>query len=1157
MFLVCSTNIVGVPDIVMNNIHLIDDAPSAVDEFEGGAHGRVATALVDIITTADGGKAIGLEGSWGSGKSTVIDIAGTKLSEFDKTSDRRHVLFLFDTWAHQGDPILRVFLDELITRLHAIGAVDNEYWKLKLEKLRSRRKKITETKAKKLTWPACVALLVVPLLPGAYILLQKVASFWWDAGAIALISLPYISIALTWLSWRNWNRGEGRWYEALKDKRDQSVLWAFTNQTDQEVTDQLIREEEATTIEFNEVFDELVRNASSKSNKLVIVLDNLDRLPANLIRDIWAVMRNFFAASPNSGRQSTLLDVWLVVPFDREHIETVFAQDGHKKSGDQIAPGFIEKTFEIVLRVSPPLVSNWKAYLRTKLNDALGNSISDAQAYQIFKLFDLNRLTQTDAVTPRQIKSYVNSIAAQIKQWGDTIPAQYQALFVLNRAKISQNISTLQQSSLLDARTMRYVEDWEWQKYLAAAHFNVDPEAALELLLGQEIERALADDKAGALEKLQATSGFEIILHSTIMDKIADWTKSDPISLFKISETIAKLSLNDSATRAEIWKRLGNAVAGIDQSLDDQGQIRDGLVALVENSSDSDCRRVVRAILSALEISVDEGSEDGEVFYSLIETLKNVAGKRLSEDVITKLFSDMTLDGTPSRVFSVAEESMHGKELSFASFKPVRTPAELSAALVEHLKSPELENWVGECVSGLLEKPATVTWASVVTTIRDRLQTRTPTNSPATSRQLLDILRNLLPASKKSATEALTQLSTTGSLHGLVEIGNAAKDQSLVSDALFEIIIQKKSDLAGPNEHPQYGSLQAANALLQDVKSNPAKYPDIVTQLADLAGKNDAFTEFFTLATTGEKANELFRAVLRSMVEKQNYTSLSILTILNSFAPIEGVLGSTLTEKFAKRFSDWKIGKYVEGESWKDISPEYLTLSSKLGTTHSRVLIEGLEHRFSELSGEQWLEVFKQEDNRLDLLFALFGVSGSIRFESAYFDALKQYAEQFLDEEEKPSSNYEWATLPAFLNTSWKSPFYDWLRDRVLERSLNSEALTKIFDHYGNDFARLADFSSRPDDVTRNIIDPLLTNPKADALACVNENAKEFRKILAKAGTNEREMISKRLGDILNGPEASDETKTLVSELALSLDVSLPKKEEAEPEPDSEATKEG
>lgn len=55
--------------------------------------------MVKLISKNEGGYAIGLEGSWESGKSTVINIAEDKL----EGKGEEILFFPFDAWARQGD----------------------------------------------------------------------------------------------------------------------------------------------------------------------------------------------------------------------------------------------------------------------------------------------------------------------------------------------------------------------------------------------------------------------------------------------------------------------------------------------------------------------------------------------------------------------------------------------------------------------------------------------------------------------------------------------------------------------------------------------------------------------------------------------------------------------------------------------------------------------------------------------------------------------------------------------------------------------------------------------------------------------------------------------------------------------------------------------
>lgn len=110
---------------------LLSDTPSSQDQF--GSHQRVAEAIADLILSEGGDKCIGLEGCWGSGKSTVIELLKKELP-----SDTNKVLVI-DAWAHEGDPLRRTVLERLINGLvDWIPDDQNDTWERKSNELACR-----------------------------------------------------------------------------------------------------------------------------------------------------------------------------------------------------------------------------------------------------------------------------------------------------------------------------------------------------------------------------------------------------------------------------------------------------------------------------------------------------------------------------------------------------------------------------------------------------------------------------------------------------------------------------------------------------------------------------------------------------------------------------------------------------------------------------------------------------------------------------------------------------------------------------------------------------------------------------------------------------------------------------------------------------------
>ena len=94
---------------------VLSDNCSGEDLLDDKTHQRIADKLYEIISAnPKEGLTIGLEGEWGSGKSTVVKLLQEKLKT--NKSDKTFVFYI-DAWEHEGDHLRRVFLETLIARL--------------------------------------------------------------------------------------------------------------------------------------------------------------------------------------------------------------------------------------------------------------------------------------------------------------------------------------------------------------------------------------------------------------------------------------------------------------------------------------------------------------------------------------------------------------------------------------------------------------------------------------------------------------------------------------------------------------------------------------------------------------------------------------------------------------------------------------------------------------------------------------------------------------------------------------------------------------------------------------------------------------------------------------------------------------------------------
>lgn len=146
---------------------LLEDTPAENDAFSSiggiGPHHRLANAIGKMMTDESGGRMIGLEGGWGSGKSTVISLL---LKNLETARPDQIASVIFDAWAHEGDPLRRTFIESLVRGLQKKRWVDPEAWNNKLDRISNRRRE-SETKSTSrptaLAYCFAISLLFVPL----------------------------------------------------------------------------------------------------------------------------------------------------------------------------------------------------------------------------------------------------------------------------------------------------------------------------------------------------------------------------------------------------------------------------------------------------------------------------------------------------------------------------------------------------------------------------------------------------------------------------------------------------------------------------------------------------------------------------------------------------------------------------------------------------------------------------------------------------------------------------------------------------------------------------------------------------------------------------------------------------------------------------------
>lgn len=490
-------------------IRLLSNEPCREDAFEGHSHQHIADQLVRIIKNDVDRHIIGIEGGWGSGKSNLISLVNKGLNGdnvYEKNFDHKestYPFFVYDAWGHQADFQRRAILEELTHDLTLEKKILNEdKWKKKLQELLAKRRKTTTKEVPSLGIGLIITLILTLLTPLVVFVAGLIpAEYWWAKLLVSV--LPYLV---------------GAWYAVRDRKKDlkkheQETSWAniakelilvYKDQIKENETYTTISEKEPSSAEFKDWMEEVDKDLKALKKTLIIVFDNMDRLPSQKVESLWSSIHSFFS-------DKTYDNVKVLIPFDRSHVQHAFRGENGEYGND-----FINKTFDVVFRVPPPIMRDWQQYMEDKWKEAFGEDASlDISVTQIYDTLCQNH-------TPRKIIAFINEVATIKMTMQDSIPDKYIALFVFGKEDIENNpIPELLTPTYMKGVKFEYDNDPNTIKYLSALYYQLPVNKALDVVFTKEATEALNSGNALRLNEMMEHIDLSNILSKAVL-KVSD-----------------------------------------------------------------------------------------------------------------------------------------------------------------------------------------------------------------------------------------------------------------------------------------------------------------------------------------------------------------------------------------------------------------------------------------------------------------------------------------------------------------------------------------------------------------------------------------------------------------------------------------------------------
>ena len=1056
-------------------IRFIADQAADVDFFKG-PHQRVADAVVQAIQNSEA-KTIGLIGPWGSGKSTVVRLveralAGEKPVHFH--------LFSYDAWIHQSDPPRRAFLEQLISFLAVRGFGDEALWKRQRNKVRRRKEKTDTITTPVLTVAGRVLLLPVFLLPIAFLFSSRgwyeawidPKSHGWDHWAfpIALIMIasPIImAFAIyCWFrpSWRVFTRTfwtRDNFARHRKPYEDESILSLVSNRHVVRQQTSAIKADEPTAIEFQRLFRRILKPVSDKKERLVIVVDNLDRLDRDEAISLWTTIRSLFLGAIGDGESLTRGDLpTIILPIDASAIRKAQNAKGDQESDGQ---SFMDKSFDIIFYVAPPVLTNWQAFLKEKMAVVFGKDVDELWISETIRIYRW-KADQSGTVTPRDIGRAVNAIAAAwLVAKPLNIPFVSVAYYAIYKGAIDADLTSAVNSPLVDISDA----DSNWRNSIAALHYGIDPELAAQVFLDAIVRNAVARKEVNAfrananvegfgtaVDRLFDNEGFLTLTYQTNLVELLTTLESTPVWADFTWSKLRRLF-----TAGNMWDEIGARAA-------------DSARLMFENAGEAKVKKFVAAIVEAMA-RWSEGMFKDQAFIStaakiIIEVSDALDGESIA--VPLPLAAD---ERGLLELFAALADAPEALALAMTGRATKGLAADLAKQLLE-VSSVRLEE-----KARVVLKTAPSSWDVLCTAASNSLQND---QMSIAAKSAAALILGYLYKTEQPADDAVGSNAEDGHLQELINGGFA---EGLIVAAARGIVLML---LAGE------AIAAPASRSWQEIVSAHPELPPMLDRLM------------------GQWSEEAFFGLLIDQID-HDQAILPIIAPIMSAAIRRGEVGTLPAEgivaepqSYIKHLSDDDGSKFLELLAAQDdffpalkaagTTAPALGLSANLIESDSRAVRTAarkeLVEKLKAVPSEEWLVAVRDGGALMETTGQLNAVLGrSIAVGQPLFTALGTLMPELIASSPRPYA-VRWIEAANFLAASYRRTLFRNLRDQLLAMSSLPPQLDELLRAGGPILLNDGAFAAKSDECARLIVLPMISSGDLNWLLQVQDVVAEW-----------------------------------------------------------------
>lgn len=1082
-------------------LQLIKDSAASEDFF--GGHKRVAKALAYLLRDP-AVRLIALLGPWGSGKSTVVGLAEGAISETTPSGAKAPHFFIFDAWLHQSDSPRRALIESLVAFVRQKEICPDIDWEDDLEAIQ-RRAEIQEVK----TTPSLTAwgffigltLLFVPLgvrLADSRTIvdLGRVGFLYANVIGLFITFLPVILVALNYLSWRHTINpfndiffAKNNWLTHNEAHKDRTMASMFFNKAVERTTNKIIKTPEPTSFEFRAIYTKIMNAVGVADGSLVIIIDNLDRIPAEEAIAFWSTIRSLLIHDSSSGE--TKYRPWVIVPLDAGAIERIFTKADTRGEARFHADAFVEKTFDATLRVTPPVTSDWQNYLKEKLEFATSDSLAAEDTHVAVKIFEASAalFREQNSTTPRRINAYVNRIISVLLQWESELPLSavcYHAAFSDRLDPFSEIID----DSAPGASLMNSI-DPDWRQNVAAIHFGVATGKALQILMGPEIASAILNEDVERFLELSQSPGFEIVLGRVIESVTLPATDFDVFSAAALLDRVESGSLRNSDAWDALLK-LARSTAGRTEAI---RLATNGVAALVKRGGAS----ISRHLLGVLKVYGPEAARAGGSawFAEIWACDPGVEGRKdLTKGLLVPgdaLFYTQAIDA------AVKLGARDKWEQLVRDLQPSVGRDEIVDLVARQAATSSFDQ-------GWYDRIVTLRWVSGAWNFGPIFDAAdTAIRNPENDLDLYYALRAILD-DHEAAAKRLSSLGVEGILANRMAIANSLDHFDEAGALLLAIASYYPS--IDPNQH--YEESAAGVSIIRNLsvfeRDNTSRVADAIVEALLGFGTQSNLLAMLSLAHSEQSWRPLAVDVIDKLLKTEYFDWFYATDLLVAYDSIRETLGDVsraLVERLSKDATFEKRFMALEIDLFFRVANVFLSDQT------SEALASKIAERFEGLGEQWWLAQFQASSPAIRVLETLAKSFGNLAPPEGFVAAASEYVKWLIQNGPYYPSDgpVDWELILDGLDDDRRMVFDQNIIDRI--NNVSQEVAACVIYTFANEIIRPGVFERDIDRNVRMILLPIIASADEASLSDLKDVAELFAPFVARAEQSTRTEMAR------------------------------------------------